>query len=83
MIAEKIILWNTNYGEIKCNLKQVMIDQKVSLYQVCRLSGLKYEVVIKYYNNTITRFDSDVVAKLCFVLGCQPKDIIVYVLRNN
>ena len=33
----------------------------------------------KYYDNTITRYDSDVLAKFCFVLECDISDIISYI----
>ena len=79
MIADKIILWNTDYGKTKSNLKEVMTNRKISIYQLCRLTGLKYEVIKKYYYNTITRYDSDVIAKFCFVLDCDISDIISYI----
>lgn len=79
MITEKVILWNTDYGKIESNLKKVMDEKNVSIYQICRLTGLKFEVVKKYYDNTITRYDSDVVAKFCFVLECDSSDIISYI----
>ena len=79
MITEKVILWNTDYGKLESNLKKVMDEKNISIYQICRLTGLKFEVVKKYYDNTITRYDSDVVAKFCFVLECDSSDIISYV----
>lgn len=79
MITEKVILWNTDYGKLESNLKKVMNEKNISIYQICRLTGLKFEVVKKYYDNTITRYDSDVVAKFCFVLECDSSDIISYI----
>ena len=83
MITNKVILWDTDYGKIESNLKKVMDEKNVSMYQICRLTGLKFEVVKKYYDNTITRYDSDVVAKLCFVLDCNSSDIISYIPKVN
>lgn len=68
---------------MESNLKKVMDEKNVSIYQICRLTGLKFEVVKKYYNNTITRYDSEVVAKLCFVLECDSGDIISYIPKIN
>jgi len=79
LITEKVILWNTDYGKLESNLKKVMDEKNISIYQICRLTGLKFEVVKKYYDNTITRYDSDVVAKFCFVLECDSSDIISYI----
>ena len=83
MITEKVILWNTDYGKLESNLKKVMDEKNISIYQICRLTGLKFEVVKKYYDNTITRYDSDVVAKFCFVLECDSSDIISYKPKIN
>lgn len=78
MITEKIILWDTNYGYTKCKLKEVMLKKKYTMYQVCRLTGLKYDVIKKYYYDTIIRYDSLVIAKLCYVLECSISDLLSY-----
>lgn len=33
----------------------------------------------KYLNNTITRFDADVLARICYVLDCKIEDILEYI----
>lgn len=83
LVTDKIVLWNTDYGKIVSNLKLVMEKRNISIYQLCRLTGLKFEVIKKYYDNTITRYDSDVVAKFCFVLECDISDIISYIPKNK
>ena len=79
MITEKVILWNTTYGKVQCNLKSIMRDRKISMYKLIRLTGLKYEVISKYFYNNVYRYDADVLAKLCYVLECEPSDIIEYI----
>lgn len=79
MVTEKVILWNTTYGKIQCNLKSIMKKQNISMYKLIKLTSLKYEVISKYYYNNVYRYDSDVLAKFCYVLDCEPSDIIVYV----
>lgn len=83
MITDKIILWNTDYGKVESNLKVIMKKRDISIYQLCRLTGLKFEVVKRYYDNTITRYDSTVVAKLCYVLDCDIGDIISYITNSK
>lgn len=83
MITDKIILWNTDYGKVESNLKVIMKKRDISIYQLCRLTGLKFEVVKRYYDNTITRYDSTVVAKLCYVLDCDISDIISYITNTK
>ena len=81
MITDKIILWNTDYGKTKSNLKEVMKKKNITIYQLCRLTDLKFEVVKRYYDNSITRYDSNVIAKFCFVLDCDISDLISYVSK--
>jgi len=83
LITDKIILWNTDYGKVESNLKVIMKKRDISIYQLCRLTGLKFEVVKRYYDNTITRYDSTVVAKLCYVLDCDISDIISYITNTK
>lgn len=79
MITEKIILHDTKYGEVHCNLKQVMKKRNISMYKLIRLSGLKYEVISKYYYDNAYRYDADVIAKFCYILDCKLSDIIKYI----
>jgi len=83
VIEEKAIVWTTNYGKIDCKLKKIMDKKHLSMYKLIRLSGLKYEVVSKYYYNNVTRYDADVLAKICYILDCNPSDLITYSKEQN
>jgi len=78
MITNRFVLWDTDYGVVTSNLKKILEQKNTSMYELCRLTGLRYEVVKKYYYNTIIRYDSEVVAKICFVLDCDIEDWISY-----
>lgn len=82
MISEKIILWDTKYGTISSSLKDFIDNKNITKHQLCRLTGLKYDVIIRYYNNTILRFDAEVVAKFCYVLDCAVSDLITYIPKS-
>lgn len=82
MITERIILWDTKYGVIKSCLKDILDTRGISLYQLSRLSDLRYEVVYRYYHNEVQRYDSEVLAKLCYVLNCHISDLIKYESSN-
>lgn len=49
------------------------------MYKLIRLSGLKYEVISKYYYDNVYRYDADVIAKFCYILDCKLSDIIKYI----
>ncbi len=73
-----------DYGKVQINLKYLMDKYKISIYQMSKLTGLKYNTIKSYYTNApLTKVDLDVVAKMCYVLNCNVKDILEYVNTNN
>ncbi len=78
MTTEKIILWDTNIGEVKCYLKDVMEKRNITISQLSRLTNLRYEVVDNYYHNRNIRYDSIVLAKFCYSLNCSIDDLLKY-----
>jgi putative transcriptional regulator len=68
----------TEFGFVYCDLKSIMIKKHISIYKLSKLTGLKYEVIVRYYSNNITKYDSYVLAKLCFVLECSINDLLKY-----
>ena len=67
-----------NYGKIKIRLSNVLDAQHVSRYSLAKLTGIRYEVINKWYSGNVERADLDVLAKLCFALNCSVTDILVY-----
>lgn len=67
-----------NYGEIKIKLRELMEEKGLTRYQLSRLTNTRFEVINKWYNGNVERIDSDVLARLCFSLGCRVEDIIEY-----
>ena len=73
-----------NYGKIRINVKAQMDKNNISIYQMSKLADLKYNTIKDYYNNEpLTRFDSDVLAKMCYVLDCEISDILEYLPNNH
>ncbi|MBQ2406141.1 MAG: helix-turn-helix transcriptional regulator [Lachnospiraceae bacterium] len=55
------------------------MDKKgINRNELCRSIDSRYEVVNKWYNGTIEKIDTDVLARICYVLACKPEDIIHY-----
>lgn len=67
-----------DYGEIKLKIKEVMDKKGITINQVVKNTGLHHQVVRRYYDGTIIRYDKDVLSKLCFVLNCDLNDIMYY-----
>lgn len=66
------------FGTINCYLKKVMVERSITIYKLAKLTDLKYDVILRYYNNQIMKFDSMVLAKLCYTLDCSINDLLKY-----
>lgn len=76
--TEQIILWDTAYGRTHCKLMDVMKKRKINISTLSRITGLKYDVILRYFEDKITKYDANVLAKLCYSLDCEINDVLVY-----
>lgn len=67
-----------DYGRIRIKLRKLMEKKGLTRYQLSRLTNTRFEVINKWYNGNVERIDTDVLARLCFTLGCRVEDIIEY-----
>jgi len=67
-----------NYGKININLKEIIDSKKISRSKLSTMTALGYDIINRYYNNKVNRVDLDVIARFCFVLGCNIEDILKY-----
>ena len=73
-----------DYGKVEIRLQKIMDKYNISIYQMSKLTGLKYNTIKSYYINApLTKVDLDVVAKMCYVLNCNINDILVYINPSN
>lgn len=83
MIEVRGITELKNYGVVNITLKKIMDKRNINIYQMSKLTNLKYSTIKSYYMNApLTRIDLDVVAKMCYVLNCNIKDILEYSSNN-
>lgn len=66
------------YGRIRLHLKERMDEGGITRGQMAKLIGSRFEVVDKWYRNEVERLDLDVLARICYVLGCEVQDILEY-----
>ena len=67
-----------NYGHIEINLKKYMDEKQITRNALARAVNTRFEVIDKWYNGHVEKIDSDILARICFVLNCTPGDIIHY-----
>ena len=63
---------------IKLTLKEFIDSRGISRYRLAKGTGIQYHIIDKYYKNTVTRFDSDILDRVCDYLGCNIIDLIEY-----
>lgn len=68
----------TQYGHIEIRLKEIMDSREISRNALARAIDTRFEVIDKWYKGNIEKIDTDILARICFVLQCQPQDIIHY-----
>lgn len=68
-----------DYGHIELNLKDYMDVNGISRNALARAINTRFEVVDKWYNGKVEKIDTDILARICYVLKCKPEDIIKYV----
>lgn len=66
------------YGSVKVKLAEVLNSRGITRNRLKTLTGIKYEVIDRYYQNLVERVDLDFIAKVCYVLNCKVEDLLEY-----
>lgn len=75
----KPILQEVEYGEIKINLDKIMNDKNITTYQLNNNTNVRFQTIQALRDNSASRIDFNVLAKLCYSLNCKVEDIIEYI----
>ena len=78
MTNDDSIIHIKDYGKINLKLKEVMISRNMSRNSLARAIHTRFEVVDKRYENSVEKLDTDILARMCYVLKCSVSDIIEY-----
>lgn len=76
-MSESVLIYK-DYGEIIFDLKSIMDENGITVTQIVRKTGLHHNVVRRYYEGTAERYDKEILAKFCYVIGCELSDIMYY-----
>ena len=78
--AKRIIQYETKaYGSIRVKLAEELERRGITRNRLQKLTGVKYEVIDRYYSGKITRADLDFLAKVCYVLNCRIDDLLEFI----
>lgn len=67
-----------NPGSINLHLKALVDKKGITRNALAKSINARFEVVNKWYNNDVDKLDLDVLARICYVLGCEVGDILQY-----
>lgn len=79
---ESIVIYK-DYGKVFFDIKSIMDKKGITISQIVKKTGLHHKVIKRYYENTVVRYDNEVLSKLCFVLDCKLEDIMYYKKPNK
>lgn len=78
MESNETVLTFREYGKISIHLRELLEERHMSRNQLARAINSRFEVVDKWYQGELEKIDADILARICFVLQCDVKDIIRY-----
>ncbi len=67
------------FGTIRINLLDLMKEANISKNKLSQRAEMQRTQLNHYCNNTITRLDIDVLARLCTVLDCGIGDLLEFI----
>ena len=67
------------FGRINIRLNELLAESGLSKNKLCRRAEMQRTQLNRYCANTVTRLDTDVLARLCTVLHCGVEDLLEFV----
>ena len=72
------VLTIKEYGKVKICLKELLNEKEITRNHLAKRVDTNFEVIDKWCKGKVERMDLDLLARVCFVLDCEPADIIKY-----
>lgn len=67
------------HGSIKIKLEELIQKKGISKNKLSKRAEMERTQINNYCKNTITRLDTDVLARLCNTLDCSISDLLEFV----
>ena len=68
-----------NHGKIHIKLNEMLQKTGLSKNKLSHRAEMERTQINHFCNNTITRLDTDVLARLCHTLNCSISDLLEYI----
>ena len=79
----KPVIYEVQYVKIKTKLDKIMTERNISNYELSNKSNIRFQTIQGLREDTASRVDFDVLAKICYALNCKVEDIIEYVPNED
>ena len=80
---QNVVFSMKEYGHIEIHLKELMEERGVTRNTLARATNTRFEVINKWYQGHVEKIDADVLARICYILDCNPGDIILYKVSDE
>lgn len=67
-----------DFGTIKFDIKPAMEKYKKSRLYIKQACGLDHRVMKRYYEGTLSKVDLQILARICYAIGCTLDEVIFY-----
>lgn len=67
------------FGTIKIHAAELIQKRDISKNKLCQRAEMQRTQLNRYCDNTVTRLDIDVLARLCTVLDCEISDLLEFI----
>lgn len=71
------------YGTIKIKLDELIKKEGISKNKLSHRAEMQRSQINNYCNNSISRLDTDVLARICTVLDCDISDLLEFAPPEN
>lgn len=71
------------YGTVKIHLAELIQAKGISKSKVAQRAEMQRTQLNNYCKNQVTRFDADVLARLCTVLECEIGDLLEFIPASS
>lgn len=72
------VVTEIEYGNIRVKLDEIMKARDISTYQLNVKTNIKFQTIQNLRENTSSRIDFEVLAKICYALDVKVEDVLEY-----
>lgn len=63
---------------IRLTLDRLLQEKGITRYELSKKTGILFHIIDHYYKNTVVRYDSYILNKICEALDCDISELVEY-----